>query len=75
MKRSDVLLQYEIKEIIAIIITGGKYDKTFYQGFLIEVNDDNIVIELEKNKNTNHPTLKSFKYDTFIFATPLERYH
>lgn len=63
------LLKHEINELIAIIITSGTYDKTFYEGKLTEVNDEFIILEI------SYQQYMSFKFDHFILATPLNRYH
>ena len=63
------LLKHEINELIAIIITGGNYDKTFYEGVLTEVNDEFITLEI------SYKQFMSFKFEHFILATPLDRYH
>jgi hypothetical protein len=63
------LLKREINELIAIIITSGNYDKTFYEGKLTEVNDEFITLEI------SYQQFMVFKYDHFILATPLNRYH
>jgi hypothetical protein len=62
------LLRHQINEIVAIMITGGNYEKNFYEGILIEVTDKYITLELlECDQN--------FEYTHFILATPLEQYH
>ncbi len=72
MKLIEYILKHEINEVIAIIITKGEYDKGFYEGVLKEVNNDDIIMEIVSTDKTIN--IRSFKYDTFILATPLERY-
>lgn len=69
------LLFHEIDEFIAIIITKGSFEKGFYEGILKEVNEKDIVIEIISTNNyIRTASLMSFEYDTFILATPLDRY-
>lgn len=69
------LLRHEIDEFIAIMITNGNYDKNFYEGLLKQVNEKDIVLEvILTNNNERSVSLMSFEYDTFILATPLDRY-
>ncbi len=63
------LLRHEINELIAIIITGGNYEKNFYEGILIQLNDEYITLEI------TYKQFMTFKYEHFILATPLNRYH
>lgn len=70
------LLRHEIDEFIAVMITKGNYEKNFYEGVLKEVNEKDIVIEVVLINNKDKAiVLMSFQYDTFILATPLNRYH
>lgn len=63
------LLKHQINEVIAVMITSGNYDKNFYEGKLVEVNDNYITLELYHEQSVN------FDYDHFILATPLSKYH
>lgn len=64
------LLKHQINEKLAIIITiRGTYDKNFYEGVLIDVNDKFITLEISQEQ------ILEFDYDHFILATPLDRYH
>lgn len=63
------LLKHEINELIAIIITSGDYEKNFYEGKLIDLNDEYIILEV------TYKQFIKFKYEHFILATPLNRYH
>lgn len=61
------LLKHEINELIAIIITSGTYDKTFYEGKLTEVNDEFIILEI------SYQQYMSFKFDHFYSCNSLEQ--